>query len=258
VNKSELRALLDHELRIYHNSDFIIQDPVCIPHLFSKKQDIEIAGFFAATIAWGNRKSIISSATRLMQLMDMDPHNFILHHTPTDLKKFAGFVHRTFQLDDLLYFIEFLKWHYSSNTSLEMAFVSRSEGIASPLGAEQALSNFYNYFFSLPHLPRTRKHVATPQRNSACKRLNMFLRWMVRQDVAGVDFGLWQSIKPGDLVIPMDVHVSRVAYRLGMVDKPIANWQMALQLTHKLRDLNPEDPVLYDYALFGLGVQGKL
>jgi uncharacterized protein (TIGR02757 family) len=248
---------LQLQLKVYHNSDFIKSDPVCIPHMFSKQQDIEIAAFFAATIAWGNRTSIINSSKRLMALMDNAPYQFVTQHTQSDLAKLQGFVHRTFQLDDVLYFIEFLHMHYTSNHSLQSAFTQALEMQQQPT-VGQCLRNFYDYFFSLPHLPRTHKHVATPARKSACKRLNMFLRWMVRNDEHGIDFGLWQDIKPRQLVIPMDVHVSRVAHQLGLIRTNAANWDTALQLTDTLKLLNADDPVLYDYALFGLGVQGKL
>jgi uncharacterized protein (TIGR02757 family) len=257
MTNAEIHQLLQGQLKQYHNSAFIESDPVCIPHRFTQQQDVEIAGFFAAILAWGNRKSIISSCTKLMQLMDNAPHAFVLGYSDKDLKRFEGFVHRTFLLDDLLYFLSFMQWHYQQHDSLEQAFLQQVQ-IAACNNVELPLVNFRNYFFSLPHLPRTHKHIATPERGSACKRLNMFLRWMVRKDKHGIDFGIWRSIKPHQLVMPLDVHVSRVAHQLGFIDSPKASWATAVRLTQRLSLLNPQDPVLYDYALFGLGVSGRL
>jgi hypothetical protein len=187
-----------------------------------------------------------------MQWMDEAPHDFILNHKGTDLKKMLGFAHRTFNATDLLYFIEFLQYHYSQHDSLEVAFLPsktyKHENI------EDALIHFHNYFFSIEHPERTRKHISTPARKSACKRINMYLRWMVRKDETGVDFGIWQKIRPHQLICPLDVHVGRVAFRLGLIDNEKSNWQNAVLLTQHLKELNPDDPAVYDYALFGLGV----
>lgn len=187
-----------------------------------------------------------------MEWMDNAPHEFILQHRDTDLKKFLGFAHRTFNATDLLYFIEFLQYHYKQNNSLEDAFVS--EKTYSEDTVEEALIHFHNYFFSIAHPDRTKKHISTPARKSACKRLNMYLRWMVRSDNAGVDFGIWKKIKPRQLVCPLDVHVARVAQRLELLENDKSNWSNAVQLTYHLRELNPDDPAVYDYALFGLGM----
>lgn len=248
-----LKELLDERAAFYNQPSFIPTDPISVPHRFSKKQDIEIAGFFAATLAWGNRTSIINNCTRLMRWMQDAPHDFILHHQDSDLKPFLQFAHRTFNATDALYFIEFLKFHYQNHDSLEEAFVP--ETTYPDETTEQALTHFHNYFFSLPEHPeRTRKHVATPARKSACKRLNMYLRWMVRKDSRGVDFGNWDRISPHQLVCPLDVHVARVAHRLGLLSNLNSNWNNALELTQHLRELNPEDPTVYDFALFGLGM----
>lgn len=247
-----LKNLLDEKVRLYNQPSFINGDPVAIPHSFSKKQDIEIAGLFAAVLAWGNRTSIINNCRKLMQLMDNAPHDFVLHHKETDLKRFLGFVHRTFNATDLLYFISFLQYHYRSYPSLEDAFVPAKK--YEHENVEQALIHFHKYFFSIEHPERTRKHIATPLRNSACKRLNMYLRWMVRKDKQGVDFGLWKKINPRQLICPLDVHVARVAFRLELIDSDKSNWTNTMQLTYRLKQLNPGDPAVYDYALFGLGM----
>jgi uncharacterized protein (TIGR02757 family) len=201
---THIKQLLDARLVLYHRPEFIGDDPVSVPHRFEKKQDIEISGLFAAVLAWGNRTSIINNCSKLMQWMDDAPHEFILHHSEPDLKPFLHFVHRTFNATDLLYFISFLKYHYSQHDSLEDAFVP--ETVYLHQNVEQALIHFHRYFFSIEHPERTRKHISTPQRKSACKRLNMYLRWMVRQDSQGVDFGIWKKISPQQLICPLDVH----------------------------------------------------
>ena len=259
LSKSGLAALkkmLDEKVIQYNQPGFVPADPVSIPHRFTLKQDIEIAGLFAAVLAWGNRTSIINNCTRLMQWMGNAPYDFVINHRDTDLKPFLQFAHRTFNATDLLYFMQFLQWHYAQSDSLEDAFVPGS--VYNNQTTEAALIHFHNYFFSLPEFPeRTRKHIATPARGSACKRLCMYLRWMVRKDNQGVDFGIWEKIKPSQLVCPLDVHVARVAHRLGLTVKPKADWQSALQLTSLLRQWRPDDPAVYDYALFGLGVSER-
>ncbi|MCW3120817.1 MAG: hypothetical protein JWQ38_309 [Flavipsychrobacter sp.] len=247
-----LKKFLDEKVALYNKPSFIERDPICIPHAFSKKQDIEISGIFAAVLAWGNRTTIINNCRKLMGWMDNAPHDFILNHKDSDLKGFVHFAHRTFNATDLLYFIELLQYHYSNHGSLEDAFVP--DKIYKGDTVEQALVHFHDYFFSIEHPERTKKHIATPQRNSACKRLNMYLRWMVRKDNAGVDFGIWKKIKPDQLVCPLDVHVARVAERLELLDNIKSNWNNAMQLTEQLRMLNSKDPAVYDYALFGLGM----
>ncbi|MBM3431567.1 MAG: TIGR02757 family protein [Bacteroidetes bacterium] len=252
MDKKKLHRFLDQKVRQYNNTSFIARDPIAIPHRFSKRSDIEIAGFFAATFSWGNRTTILNKSIELFQLFDHTPHAFITQHRQTDLKKLLTFRHRTFQSIDLLYFIQFLRQHYAQHASLESAFC-RSNG-----NLEDRLNAFHHYFFSLPDSPeRTRKHVSSPQRRSTCKRLNMFLRWMVRKDGNGVDFGLWKKIQPAELICPIDVHVSRVARKLGLVERKQTDWQTAVELTESLKRLDPTDPVKYDFALFSLGVNEK-
>jgi uncharacterized protein (TIGR02757 family) len=252
----DLKKFLDKKVIEYNKPKFITHDPISIPHRFSKLQDIEIAGFFAATLAWGNRKSILNSCTRLLEFMDNSPYQFITQHDDNDLKKMMGFVHRTFNAMDLYYFISFLHMHYSVNVSLESAFTKTL--VATDTSMENGLNGFYNYFFSLEYISeRTRKHVAAPVKKSACKRLNMFLRWMVRKDNNKVDFGLWNGIQPHQLVIPLDVHVANVSYRLGLLDNANSNWNNAIILSTKLKQMDANDPTKYDYALFGLGVEEK-
>lgn len=253
----KLKSFLDRKADEFNRPEFIKLDPISIPHLFSGKQDIEIAGFFAAVFAWGNRKTIIQKSKDLLQRMDMAPHDFCLNHKDKDLQRLRDFCHRTFNSTDLLYFIEFLKQHYEQYDSLEDAFIDPGvqEG---GLLVESGLNHFYRTFFSLEFVPdRTRKHIAAPVKNSACKRLNMFLRWMVRRDDRGVDFGLWQKIKPQDLICPLDVHVGRVARHFQLLSRKQSDWKAALELTERLREFDPADPVRYDFALFGLGVLEK-
>lgn len=250
-SEKNLADFFNEKVKEYNRVSFIKDDPVCIPHLFSQKPDIEISGFFAAIFAWGNRTTIIRKSTELMSLMDHAPHDFCINHTDKDLQNLSRFKHRTFNTTDLLYFIEFLKYHYTRHKSLETAF-TKGESM------EEALTHFHNYFFSLEHVPnRTRKHIATPWKGSTCKRLNMYLRWMVRNDKQGVDFGIWKKIQPSQLVCPIDVHVARVAKRFGLLKRKQIDWQAALELTAYLKTLDPADPVKYDFALFGLGVIEK-
>ncbi|MDH5365664.1 MAG: TIGR02757 family protein [Cyclobacteriaceae bacterium] len=249
----KLFELLEEKFDQFNRPNFIENDPIQIPHRFLKKQDIEIAGFFAAVLAWGQRKTIINKCTELLQLMDNDPHQFILHHSEKDLIAFENFKHRTFNGTDVLYFIHFLNWFYSKHESLETGF---TEGMTdNDDSVEKGLVHFHDLFFSLEFAPdRTRKHIATPVRKSACKRLNMYLRWMVRKDDSGVDFGLWNAIKPHQLVCPLDVHVERVAKQLGLLKRKPTDWRAATELTNTLKHFDPHDPVKYDFALFGMGV----
>lgn len=249
---TELKYILNEKAAFYNRPSFIDKDPIIIPHSYNRLQDIEISGLFAAVLAWGNRTTIINNCRKLMGWMDNAPYDFIVNHRDTDLKPFMHFVHRTFNATDLLYFISFLSNHYQQHESLEDAFVPADTYPEETV--EQALVHFHDTFFAGEHPQRTQKHIPTPQRKSACKRINMYLRWMVRKDNAGVDFGLWHKIQPRQLVCPLDVHVARVAHRLGLLDENKANWQSALHLTSQLRELNPEDPAVYDFALFGLGM----
>ncbi|MEN9447744.1 MAG: hypothetical protein RJA25_1034 [Bacteroidota bacterium] len=237
----------------YHRVEFIAEDPISIPHRFSKQQDIEIAGLFAAVLAWGNRKSILNSCNKLMKYMDNRPHEFILYHSEKELKPFTTFVHRTFNATDVLYFIEFLKQHYSKHDSLEELFLQND--------AEQRLIQFHHAFFSLDNFPeRTKKHIATPERKSACKRLNMYLRWMVRKDTANnkVDFGLWNRIPVHSLMCPLDVHVENYARQLNLIKRKQRDWLTVTELTANLKLMDAKDPVRFDYALFGMGIENVI
>ncbi|MBC7933916.1 MAG: TIGR02757 family protein [Rhizobacter sp.] len=256
MTDEKLIIFLNEKVAAYNRPFFITADPVSIPHLFSKPPDIEIAGFFAAIFAWGNRTTIISKSKELMAIMDHAPHDFCLNHSDNDLKKLLSFKHRTFNATDLLYFVSFFKEHYSNHTSLQTAFSQWMTGVDEDM--ENALNGFYKYFFSLPHVPgRTLKHIACPAKKSACKRINMFLRWMVRKDKKGVDFGIWNTISPAQLVIPLDLHVARVAAGFKLLNRPQADWLAAKELTQVLRSFDPKDPCKYDFALFGLGVLEK-
>jgi uncharacterized protein (TIGR02757 family) len=271
----DIKAFLDSKVIQYNHPGFIKNDPVSIPHLFTKKQDIEIMGLWAAVLAWGQRVTIINKCHELIKLMDGAPYDFIMNHQETDLKKLLQFKHRTFNDVDTLYFISFFKYHYSNHDSLESAFIaahtnnpfvilSDSEGSSKsgrmndrrePEPIEEYLNYFRSYFFSLPDYPhRTKKHISSPSQKSTCKRLNMFLRWMVRKDNCGVDFGIWNKIKPSELICPCDLHVDRVARKLNLITRKQTDWQTAVELTDRLREFDPADPVKYDFALFGLGI----
>ena len=247
----ELKEFLDQKSEQFNQPGFIENDPILIPHLFKKKQDIEIAGLFAATLAWGQRKTIIRKCRELLAMMDDDPHQFILHHSDNDLKSLVEFKHRTFNSTDLLYFIESLQHYYKEYKTLEDAFIPGKTDDT----IEKGLINFHHKFFEIDHPRRTQKHVATPERKSTCKRLVMYLRWMVRQDNKGVDFGIWKKISPSQLVCLCDLHVDRVARKLKLIKRKQTDWQTALELTSNLRKFDPADPVKYDFALFGLGIE---
>jgi uncharacterized protein (TIGR02757 family) len=254
-NSTDLKSFLDEKYEQYNQKGFIANDPVCIPHLFSKKEDIEIMGLWASVLAWGQRVTIINKCKELIQLMDNAPYDFMVNHKEKDLKRFLKFKHRTFNSTDTLYFIEFFHQYYKTHNSLEDAFIAEQKN-ASDVGP--GLIAFHNRFFSLEDFPdRTKKHISTPARKSACKRLNMFLRWMVRKDDRGVDFGIWNKLKPSQLVCPCDVHVERVGRKLGLITRKQMDWYTAIELTENLRKFDPKDPVKYDFALFGLGVEEK-
>jgi len=247
---------LDEKVALYNNPAFIDNDPVCIPHSFTSLQDIEISAFWSAILAWGQRPVIISKSRELFARMDNAPYQFVLHHQENDLKKLLDFKHRTFNTTDTLYFIQFFKDHYQKYQSLEDAFLINSKPVEGNL--ESHLVSFHDYFFNHPDAPqRTRKHIPTPIRKSTCKRLNMFLRWMVRKDQFGVDFGIWNRILPSQLLCPCDLHVDRVARRLGLITRKATDWEAVIELTSNLRKLDHQDPVKYDFALFGLGIIEK-
>jgi len=283
---TDIKSFLDAKVAQYNRPNFIANDPISIPHQFSLKQDIEIAAFFAAILAWGQRKTIINKCNELLARMDNQPYQFMLHHSDQDLKSLLGFKHRTFNDTDLLYFVAFFKQHYQQSNSLETAFIPQSliyrtdylsveevtsgyeltsstcytsDLVVADFTIEKALNHFRSYFFSLPDFPRRAiKHISSPTQKSTCKRLNMFLRWMVRKDNCGVDFGIWNTIRPADLICPCDVHVDRVARHFGLIERKQTDWQTAVELTQHLKEFDAEDPVKYDFALFGLGVEGEL
>ncbi|CAN5169062.1 TIGR02757 family protein [soil metagenome] len=248
-----IKALLDAKLEQYNQPSFVELDPISIPHRYSKTEDIEVMGFLAAVLAWGQRKTIINKCLELERLFHGAPHDFMLNHTDNDLKSLTEFKHRTFNATDLLYFVAFLKHHYQQHRSLETAFSKHLTTGDDHVG--KALAGFHTYFFSLEDAPhRTKKHIPTPHKGSSCKRLNMYLRWMVRKDANGVDFGLWKDIKPAQLLCPLDVHVERVARKLGLITQKQTNFNAVLELTANLKMFDAKDPVKYDLALFGMGV----
>ncbi len=253
---THIKDFLDQKVALYNRPNFIELDPISIPHRFHKKQDIEISGFFAAILAWGQRKTILNKCRELLARMDDAPHDFLVNHTEEDLKVFLDFKHRTFNEVDALYFIHFLSCFYRHQNSLEAAFLIGQTGAVDSM--ESMLIQFQRHFFSLEDVPsRTKKHISSPATRSACKRINMYLRWMVRQDQQGVDFGIWKQISPAQLICPCDLHVDRVGRKLGLITRKQTDWGTALELTQVLRSFDPLDPVKYDFALFGLGVEEK-
>ena len=250
---SDLKAFLDEKVAQYNHPRFITEDPIQIPHRFRLKEDIEISAFLTATLSWGNRKSIIQSATRLMQLMDESPYDFVMNHREPDLRRMNSFVHRTFNSEDAVAFIQALKHIYETYGGLEQHF----SGYGQESHLQKAISELKSRFFEVPHLKRSEKHVSDPLKGSAAKRLNMFLRWMVRDNSSGVDFGLWSSLSPAQLSCPLDVHSGNVARKLGLLQRKQNDAKAVFELDAALRALDPEDPVKYDFALFGLGVFEK-
>ncbi len=253
MDREELKTFLDIKVEQYNNPKFIESDPIQIPHRFSLKEDIEISGFLTATIAWGNRKSIINNAKRLMTLLDNSPYDFIINHATSDLEKLQPFVHRTFNGDDCIQFIKSLKHIYKNHNGLESIFARHMETHT----LQSSISKFKRTFFEIEHLARTQKHVSDPLKNSAAKRINMFLRWMVRPDNTGVDFGIWKSLSPSQLSCPLDVHSGNVARKLGLLKRKQNDAKALFELDSSLRALDINDPVKYDFALFGLGVFEK-
>lgn len=250
MNKAELKEFLDEKVIQYNTLDFIDSDPIQIPHQFTLKEDIEIAGFLTATIAWGNRKMIINNSKRMMELLGNSPYDFIINHNDSQLEKLDGFVHRTFNSQDFVTFIKGLKHIYTNHNGLEMAFAKNQQ----PLTMQPAIAEFKKLFFENTPQTRAMKHVSDPMQGSAAKRLNMFLRWMVRQDKKGVDFGIWKSISPAALSCPLDVHSGNVARKLGLLTRKQNDGKALTELDSYLRELDADDPVKYDFALFGLGV----
>ena len=248
----DLFSFLEEKYYQYNQPSFIESDPISVPHRFTLKQDIEIAGFLSATIAWGNRKSIVSNASRLIGMMGNSPYDFLLNAKSCEFKPFLKFAHRTFNGDDCLFFITSLQRIYRQYHSLEPLFSTLNDN-----GAAHSISSFRATFLAVDHLPRSEKHISNPIAGSATKRINMFLRWMIRRDSRGVDFGLWPSIDTSNLICPLDVHVGNVARKLGLLQRISNDWKAAEELTANLRKFDPGDPVKYDFALFGLGVFEK-
>ena len=255
-NKAEFGNWLEDKYLLYNTPAFIEDDPVSIPHSFTKKQDIEIMGFWTAVLAWGQRQTIINKARQLVDLMDGAPHQFIVQHAEKDRARFLEFKHRTFQPLDTLYFLTFLQEFYQKHESLEEAFITGMEKDDEDI--TNALVHFHDQFFEHEYAPdRTRKHIATPARKSTCKRLNMFLRWMVRSDDKGVDFGIWKRISASQLCIPLDVHVERVAREVGLLKRKSRDWKAVQEITQQLRKFDATDPAKYDFALFGVSMYEK-
>ena len=246
----ELKIFLDEKADFYNHSDFIENDPIQIPHQFSAKQDIEIAGFLSATIAWGNRKMIIKNSHQMMELMGNTPYDFVMSHSEDNLADLETFVHRTFNGKDFGGFIKGLQHIYKNHNGLEAVFAKNQEKDS----LQKSISEFKKIFFEIDHIPRTQKHISDPLNNSAAKRINMYLRWMVRQDTKGVDLGIWKSISPSVLSCPLDVHSGNVARKLGILERKQNDGKALAQLDQKLREMDAQDPVKYDFALFGLGV----
>jgi uncharacterized protein (TIGR02757 family) len=251
MNASELKTFLDQQVQTFNRQEFIAGDPIEVPHRFNRKEDIEIAGFLAATMAWGQRKNIIKSAHQLMNWMDASPFDFVTNATKSDLQPFSKFVYRTFNGNDCLFFIKSLQNIYHQYGGLEQVL---TDGYKKDGTIKNALEQLSTVFFSIGHLQRTTKHIANPANGSAAKRLNMYLRWMVRSDNSRVDFGLWKNIPANALMIPLDVHVGNVARQLGLLQRKQNDWKAVEELTAKLREFDPADPVKYDFALFSLGV----
>jgi len=249
MNFTDLKSFLDEKVELYNNPNFIESDPVQIPHLFSQKEDIEIAGFLSATIAWGNRKMIIKNAHRMMDLMGNAPYDFVMSHSEDDLERLESFVHRTFNGQDFSSFIKGLRHIYTNYNGLEAVFSKYQE----KENLQKSIHEFKKIFFEVPHAYRTQKHISDPLNGSAAKRINMYLRWMVRRDNKGVDLGIWQSIPPSALSCPLDVHSGNVARKLGLLTRKQNDGKALTELDLKLREFDPTDPVKYDFALFGLG-----
>lgn len=253
MNSSELQSFLDEKVALYNNTNFIASDPVQIPHLFSQKEDIEIAGFLSASISWGNRKMIIKNSHQMMDLIGNAPYDFVMSHQETDLDRLQSFVHRTFNGQDFIGFIKGLQHIYKNHGGLETVFSTN----LNEDNLQKNIHEFKKLFFEIPHLNRTQKHISDPVKGSAAKRINMYLRWMVRQDNKGVDLGIWKSISPAVLSCPLDVHSGNVARKLGLLTRKQNDGKALAELDLKLREFDANDPVKYDFALFGLGVFEK-
>ena len=251
MTHSELKEFLDEKVALYLRPDFVGDDPISIPHQFEKKEDIEISAFLSATIAWGRRAMIMKNAEHMMQIMDNSPYNFIMSASDKEIKNSLNFCHRTFQGIDLKTFILALRNIYQNHNGLEACFYTSKEDMG------EGISNFKKTFFSIEHPKRSEKHISDPLRGSAAKRLIMFLRWMVRSNKEGVDFGIWKSLNPAQLSCPLDVHTANVGRKLNLIKRKANDWKTVKELDVHLRNYCPEDPAKYDFALFGLGVYEK-
>jgi uncharacterized protein (TIGR02757 family) len=252
MNQKDLKEYLDFKAEQYECPSFIENDPIQIPHRYSKKEDIEISAFLMATLAWGNRLSILKSGDKLMEIFGNAPYDFIMDY---DSLKPLPFVHRTFNGIDLNFFCRSLKNLYQNNAGLEGAFglTDTKEN-----GLQFRISNFRSTFLETTHEQRSEKHISNPLKNSACKRLVMFLRWMVRSKEKGVDFGIWENISKSELYVPLDVHTGNVARNLGILKRKQNDWKTNEELINRLRKMDVQDPAKYDFALFGVGVNKEL
>ncbi len=249
----DLTSFLNKNVLRFNNRSFIANDPISIPHKFSRKEDIEIAGFLTALISWGNRPAILKSASNLMQLMGKHPFEFILSANDNELKQLTKFYYRTFNTSDLLFLVEAMKRIYLEKGGIEAI---ANESFKQTGSVKGMITGLREEILKAPHLPRSEKHLANPMKGSAAKRINMFLRWMVRDDDNGVDFGLWKRIPASALMIPLDIHSGRIARQLGLLQRKQNDWKAVEELTSNLRKLDPDDPIKYDYALFGIGISG--
>lgn len=249
-----IKSFLDEKILLFNRAEFIETDPIQIPALFTTKENIEIAGFLAATIAWGQRPTIIRNAHKLISLMQNNPYEYLMKTDEKDWDVFSDFKHRTFNGTDCIYFLKALKNIYQNHGGLEQVF---TEGFQHECSVLSALVHFRNVFFELAHERRTEKHVSDVEKGAAAKRLNMYLRWLVRDDKTGVDFGMWKQIPTSALMLPLDVHTGNVARKLGLLNRTQNDWRAVEEITARLREFDPTDPVKYDFALFGLGVFEK-
>jgi uncharacterized protein (TIGR02757 family) len=254
LEKDDLKDLLEVKYRQYNNTEFIENDPIIIPHFFKRKEDIEISAFLTATISWGQRATIIKNAKKLMEIMQDSPYDFVMNAKKNDLKPLSNFVHRTFNGEDTMYFILALKNIYKNHNGLEALFKLKSPDA----NIIHSMANFRKVFFEVKHPSRSQKHVSDPISGSSAKRICMYLRWMVRKDFAGVDFGIWKSISPSKLYLPLDIHTGNVSRKLGLLKRKQNDWKSVTEITEILRTFDPLDPIKYDFALFGLGVSREL
>lgn len=251
----QILSLLNNKVLEYNRPNFIDSDPISIPHKFDKQKDIEISAYLTSIISWGRRPAILKSANRLMDIMDHEPYNFIMNAGQVELKQLQGFVYRTFNSDDLLFIIEAMKNLYSNYTSMEEL---ANKSFTKNNDIKDVIIDIRKELLKTDHLKRSEKHLANPESGSAAKRTNMFLRWMIRQDNNGVDFGIWKNIPQSALMIPLDVHSGNIARQLGLLARKQNDWKAVEELTFKLREFDPHDPIKYDFALFGIGVfEGK-